>query len=126
MLRAVHGVLCACRRNRILLVLAATVIPLVIILVLLEISYREEVAREVSLTFTGSLLSSPPVDPARIKFEPGYPRWTPLARPIVPLAPPLPAAVAQPSSTEPIQRPTQDAVVARNPVPLPRSRPNRF
>jgi hypothetical protein len=126
MLRAVHEVLCASRRNRILLVLAAAVIPLVIILVLLEVSYREEVAREVSLTFTGSLLSSPPVDPARINLEPGYPRWTPLARPIVPLAPPLPAAVAQPSSTEPIQRQTQYTVVARNPVPLPRSRPKRF
>jgi hypothetical protein len=126
MLRAVHEVLCAPRRNRILLVLAAAVIPLVTILVLLEVSYREEVAREVSLTFTGSLLGSPPVDPARIKFEPGYPQWTPLAPPIVPLSAPLPVAVAQPSSTEPIQRRTQDAAVARNPLPLPRSRPNRF
>ena len=125
MLRVGHEVLCASRRNRILLVLAATLIPLVIILVLLEISYREEVAREVSLTFTGSLLSSPPVDHARISFEPGYPRWTPLARPIVPLAPPPPTAVAQPSSTQPSQRPAQGAV-ARNPVPLPRSRPDRF
>jgi hypothetical protein len=126
MLRVVHEVLCASRCSRILLVLSATLIPLVIILALLEISYQQEVAREVSLTFTGSLLNSPPVDPARIKFVPGYPRWTPLAQPIVPLAPPPPTAVAQPSSTQPIQRTTQGAVVARNPVPLPRSRPDRF
>jgi hypothetical protein len=122
MLRAVHQVLCA--SHPILLLLAATLIPLVIILVLLEISYREEVAREISLTFTGSLLSSPPVDPARMKFEPGYPRWTPIAPPIVPLAPP--ALTAEGSSTQPIERPIQSAVVARKPVPLPRSRPNRF
>jgi hypothetical protein len=126
MFRTVHEVVCATRRNRILLGVVATVVPLLIILLLLETNYREEVAREVSVTFTGSLLSSPPVDPSKITFKREYPRWTPLARPIDPLAPPPPSAVEQPSSPEPVQRTTQGAVIARDPVPLPRSRPNRF
>jgi len=126
MLRTVYEVLCATRRNRVILCAVAAVLPLVIILVLLETSYREEVDRERAQTFTGSLPGAPPVDPSKIKFEPDYPRWSPLARPIVPLAPPPPAAVPQPSSTEPARTPTQGAVVSREPVPLPRSRPNRF
>jgi hypothetical protein len=124
MLRTVHEVPCATRRNRILVGVAAAVLPLVVILTLLEISYREEAAREVPLTFTGSLASSPPVGPPMLQFEPDHPRWTPLARPIVPLAPPTPTAVEQPP--EPPQRPRQGAVASRDPVPLPRSRPNRF
>ena len=120
----IREVLHAARRNRILAGVVATTIALLVILLLLEISYREELDREISAKFTGSLLSSPPVDPSKItKID--YPRWTPLVRPTAALAPPPPANVAQPSSAEPTQRPTQGAVVARDPVPLPRSRPNR-
>ena len=126
MRRTIREVLHAARHNRILVGVVATTIALLVILLLLEISYREELDREMSPTFTGSLLSSPPVDPSKLTSKIDYPRWTPLVRPIAALAPPPPAAVAQPSSTEPIQKPTQGAVVASDPVPLPRSRPNRF
>jgi len=120
MLRAVHEVLCATRRNPILLGVVATVVPLLVILMLLEISYREEVAREVSLALTGSLASIPTADP------PDRTRWTPLPEPIVSIAPPSLAAVEQPILSEPTQRPIQGAIVSRDPVPLPLSRPNRF
>ncbi len=126
MLRTVREVLCVTRRNRILLCIAAAVLPLVVILILLEISYREELARELSPTFTGSLPTSPPVSAPKLQFESDDPRWTPLARPIVPLAPPSLAAEAESSSTERTQRPKQGAVLSRDPVPLPRSRPNRL
>ncbi len=126
MLRTVHEVLCATRRNRILLWVAAAVLPVVVIFILLEISYRAELARELSQRFTGSLLSSPPVSAPELQFEFDHPQWTPLARPIVPVAPPSLAAEAESSSTEPTQRPTQGDILSRNPVPLPRSRPNRL
>ena len=118
MLRTVHEVLYATRRNPILLGVVATVVPLLVILMLLEISYREEVAREVSLALTGSLASIPTADP------PARARWT--SEPIVSIAPPSLAAVEQPILSEPTQRPIQGAIVSRDPVPLPRSRPNRF
>ena len=124
MLRIVRQVLCAPRR-KILLCVAAAVLPLVVILILLEITYREELARESSQTFTASLPSSPPVSPPTLEFEPDYAQWTPLAKPTVPLAPLSLAAEVKWSSTEPTQRPTQGAVLSRDPVPLPRSRPNR-
>ena len=125
MLRIVHPVLCATRRKN-LLCIAAAVLPLVVILTLLEISYREELAREPSQTLTASLPSSPPVSPPKLEFESDDLRWTPLAEPIVPLAPPSLAAEVKSSSTEPTQTSTQGAVLSRDPVPLPRSRPNRL
>ena len=129
MLRGVYEVMCAIRRKRTIVGIAATAIPLVVILVLLEISYRELLARELSETFTGSLPSSVPVGPRKLQFEPDYPRWTPLAQPIVPLAPPSLAAEAESSSTRQSQSPIasrESPVASRDPVPLPRSRPNRL
>jgi hypothetical protein len=126
MLRAIREVLRGARRNRILLGLTATIGPLLVILVLLEISYREEEARELSLTFTGSLPSSTTVGSPKSQPGPGYPRSTPLSGPIVPFAPPTAVAVASPSPAESTPKPTQRAVVARDWVPLPRSRPNRL
>ena len=122
MLRIVHPVLCATRR-KILLCVAAAVLPLVVILILLEITYREELAREFSQTFTASLPSSPLVSPPTLEFEPDYAQWTLLAQPTVPLAPP--SLAAEVKWSEPTQRPTQGAVLSRDPIPLPRSRPNR-
>jgi hypothetical protein len=126
MLRAVHEALCGTRRNRILLGLAAIIGPLLVILMLLEMSYREEEARELSLTVTGSLPSSTTVGSPRSKLNPDYPRSTPLSGSIVPFAPPTPVAAAPPPPTEPTREPTQRAVVSGESVPLPRSRPNRF
>jgi hypothetical protein len=110
MLRTVLERLCATRRNRMLLGVAAAIIPLVVILALLESSYQEEVAAP-ALTFTGSLPSSP-VAPSQMQLES--------------LALPTLAAATQPLSTEPAQRPAQRAVISRDLFPLPRSRPNRF
>ena len=114
MLRIVHPVLCATRRKN-LLCIAAAVLPLVVILTLLEISYREELAREPSQTFTASLPSSPPVGPPKLEFEPDHQRWTQLAQPS-----------EKSSSAELTQTPTQGTVLSRDPVPLPRSRPKRL
>jgi hypothetical protein len=126
MLRAVHEALCGARRNRILLGLAAIISPLLVILMLLEMSYREEEARELSLTVTGSLPSSTTVGSSRSQLNPDYPRSTPLSGPIAPFAPPTPVAAAPPPPTEPTRELTRRAVVSRESVPLPRSRPNRF
>jgi hypothetical protein len=125
MLRTIHELLCATRRNRLVLSVAAGILSLIMILILLEISYREEEAREASRAFTSSLSSSPRADPPKLKLGLEHPQWTPLAPPIVPLAPPPPTAVAEPSLPEPAQAPAQRDV-GRDPVPLPRSRPNRF
>jgi hypothetical protein len=127
MLRAVHEALCGTRRNRILLGLAATIGPLLVVLMLLEMSYREQEARELSLMVTGSLPSSTTVGAPRSQLNPDYPRSTPLSGPIVPFAPPTPVvAAAPPPPAEPTRELTQRAVVSRESVPLPRSRPNRF
>ena len=125
MLRTVYDALCGTRRNRILLGLAAAILPLLVILVLLEISYREqEATRELSLTVTGSLPSSTTVGSPKRQFNTDHPRWTPLSGPIVPFAPPAPVAVAPPAPIEPTPKLTQRAAVSA--VPLPRSRPNWF
>ena len=47
MLSGVREVLCATRRSRLLLGVAIAVFPLMVILILLEISYKNEVAREI-------------------------------------------------------------------------------
>ena len=109
-LLAALEVLFATRRNRIFLAVAAVVIPLVVILILLEISYRAETAQESSPMFTGSLPSAPFGAP-KIQFEPRDAPWTPLGPPIFPFASPTPWAVARPSPAEPSQMP-------RHPVPF--------
>ena len=121
MLRTVGEVLCATRRNRILLGIAAAVIPLSVIVILLEISYRDEAAQNAAVMFTGTLPSSPPARPFALQLESAHSQLAPLAP-----APPA-ALLAQPPTTDPTQKPTQSVVVTRDdPVPLPRSRPNRF
>ena len=125
MLSGVREVLCATRRSRLLLGVAIAVFPLMVILILLEISYKNEVAREDSSAVTHSLAGSPAVDPAELKFEAEPPQLQ-LGRPIVPFGPPIQPAAADASPPEPPQKPPQSSVVARKPVPLPRSRPNRF
>jgi hypothetical protein len=120
-MRTIHEMLCAIRRNRILLGVAAVVLPLIVIFALLEISYRAELAREISQNFTGSLPSPPPASPT-MQIEHGHSQWTSLARPNGPIVPPSLAVEAPSPSTEP----TQGAIISRKPVPLPRSRPNRL
>jgi hypothetical protein len=124
MLRRVSTLLCATRRSRILLGVAAPVLTLILILILLEISYRQEEAREASLASTGSIPNSPRADRLKLQLETDGPQRTPLAPPIIPVAPTAPTDVAEPSPPEPTQGSQQGDVAAR--VPLPRSRPNRF
>jgi hypothetical protein len=125
MLRTVREVLCAAGRNRILLGIAAALVVLSVIIILLEISYRDQVARNAAVLVTGSLPSLPPARPPALQLESAHSQVTPLAPapPAALLAPPPATAPA----TDPTQKPTQSVVVTRDdPIPLPRSRPNRF
>ena len=127
MLRRVGTLLSATRRSRILLGVAAPVLTLILILILLEISYRQEEAREASLLSTGSISSSSPrADRLKLILEPDDAQRAPLAQPVIPVAPIGPTDLAEPSPPEPTQGSPQVDVAARDPVPLPRSRPNRF
>ena len=126
MLRRVGTLLSATRRSRILLGVAAPVLTLILILILLEISYRQEEAREASLLSTGSISSSPRADRLKLILEPDDAQRAPLAQPVIPVAPIGPTDLAEPSPPEPIQGSPQADVAARDPVPLPRSRPIRF
>ena len=123
--KRLHAVLRANSLLRMLLLgFAAVIVPVVVILILLELDYREEVARELSVTFTGSVASTPFFDPPKIQFEPKREQWTPLAPPVVLLGPPTLPTEGQPTGST--QNPTQSAVAVRDPTPLPRPRPNRF
>ena len=114
------------RRNRILLGALTAIISLATIFILLEISYRqEEAAREPTVEITGSLNASPLSLPIRIELEPPKSQWPPLTPPIALLAPPIPAAVVQGSTTGSTEPPTQSVVASRERVPLPRPRPKR-
>jgi hypothetical protein len=127
MLRRVGTLLSATRRSRILLGVAAPVLTLILILILLEISYRQEEAREASLLSTGSISSSSPrADHLKLILEPDDAQRAPLAQAVIPVAPIGPTDLAEPSPPEPTQGSPQVDVAARDPVPLPRSRPNRF
>jgi hypothetical protein len=126
MLRRVGTLLSATGRSRILLGVAAPVLTLILILILLEISYRQEEARA-SLLSTGSISSSSPrADHLKMMLEPDDAQRAPLAQPVIPVAPIGPTDLAEPSPPEPTQGSPQVDVAARYPVPLPRSRPNRF
>ena len=114
------------RRNRILLGALTAIISLATIFILLEISYRqEEAAREPTVEITGSLNASPLSLPIRIQLEPPKSQWPPLTPPIALLAPPIPAAVVQGSTTGSTEPPTQSVVASRERVPLPPPRPKR-
>jgi hypothetical protein len=101
--KCLHAVLCAIGRIRTVpLSIAVTILSLLVILVLLEHNYREEVAREQvsDVTFTGSIASAPSADLPKIEFGPKRAGWTPLAPPFARLAPP--SVAAQPTgSTHP-------------------------
>ena len=112
------------RRNRILLGALTAIISLATIFILLEISYRQEeaareAAREPTVEITGSLNASPLSLPIRIELEPPKSQWPPLTPPFALLAPPIPAAVVQGSTTGSTEPPTQER------VPLPPPRPKR-
>ena len=126
MLRQVGTLLSATRRSRILLGVAAPVLTLILILLLLEISYRQEEAREASLLSTGSISSSPRADRLKLILEPDDAQRALLAQPVIPVAPIGPTDMAEPSLPEPTQGSPQADVAARDPVPLPRSRPIAF
>jgi hypothetical protein len=115
------------RRNRILLGALTAIISLATIFILLEISYRQEeaAAREPTVEITGSLNASPLSLPIRIELEPPKSQWPPLTPPIALLAPPIPAAVVQGSTTGSTEPPTQSVVASRERVPLPPPRPKR-
>ena len=118
------------RRNRILLGAMTAIISLATIFILLEISYRQEeavreAAREPTVEITGSLNASPLSLPIRIELEPPKSQWPPLSPPIALLAPPIPAAVVQGSTTRSTEPPTQSVVASRERVPLPPPRPKR-
>lgn len=122
------------RRNRILLGALTAIISLATMFVLLEVSYRQEEAareadrepaREPTMEITGSLNASPLSLPIRIELEPPKSQWPPLTPPIALLAPPIPAAVVQGSTTGSTEPPTQSVVASRERVPLPRPRPKR-
>jgi hypothetical protein len=127
MLRRVGTLLSATRRSRILLGVAAPVLTLILILILLEISYRQEEAREASWLSTGSISSSSPrADHLKLILEPDDAQRAPLAQPVIPVAPIGPTDLAEPSPPGLTQGSLQADVAARDPVPLPRSRPNRL
>ena len=101
---------------------AASAAVLVSIFILLEISYRQQVSQDAkvsdaedpTLTFTGTLPSSPPDRP--VKFQLASAQW-------VPLSPP--GALLIPAATIELIQTSQARGVSRQPVPLPRSRPKR-
>jgi hypothetical protein len=101
MLRRVGTLLSATRRSRILLGVAAPVLTLILILILLEISYRQEEAGEASLLSTGSISSSPRADHLKLILEPDDAQGAPLAQPVIPVAPIGPTDLAEPSPPEP-------------------------
>jgi hypothetical protein len=130
MLRTVQDLLRATSRHPTLFGVAAAILALVAILGVLEISYRQQIAREASLTITGTLQSPTLTTPPKLQLEPDQPRSAaPLGPRIIPLAPPAPQptraeASPPPAPAEPAQ--PQNTATSRDPVPLPRSRPNRF
>jgi hypothetical protein len=98
-----------------LLYLAATIIPMVVVLTLLELSHRQEVAQESAEIMTGSLPNSPPA--RSLELQPASAQWPPQA--------PSGALLAPPPATGTTETPTRSTVAYQAPVPLPRSRPNR-
>ena len=116
---AVQEALFATRRNRIIVTVAAVSIFLATILMLLEISYRAQIAQEEpSPMFTGSLPASP-FGPHKITFEPNNVPWTPLAPTINLFASPTQWEVALPSRVVLPPMPAQSDL-----IPLP-SQPKR-
>ena len=102
-------------RSRTILYVAATIIPMVVVFTLLELSHRQEAAQDSAEIMTGALPNSAAA--RSFELQPASAQWPPQA--------PYGALLAPPPTTGPTQTPTQSTVAYRAPVRLPRSRPNR-
>jgi hypothetical protein len=112
----VNDVLRASLQNRTTVGVAAAISLVVGVFALLEISYRQEAAEHSTVTLTGALPSSPSDRQLEMQLTPV--QWISLAA--------SGALLNSPSTIETTKTPTHRTVASRQPIPLPRSRPNRF